>query len=163
MATVLVQQQSIRHSATPPPISPALSLNVRPRTPTSIPNKHIPVCPPGSAPSAISPVEQTGISLTSLLYPPDRFNKISHSPPVYSIDGATLVAALDHLATQPLPDPKQVFPWLHGLHPFNGVQSAFFCQSETITSAHSEMLSFFDLGQLGWRFDKVSTARRGVS
>ncbi|EEA28288.1 protein tyrosine phosphatase Pps1, putative [Talaromyces marneffei ATCC 18224] len=126
MATVLVQQQSIRHSATPPPVSPALSLNVRPRTPTSIPNKHIPVCPPGSAPQAISPVEQTGVSLTSLLYPPDRFKKLSKSPPIYSINGATLVAALDHLATQPMPDPKQVFPWLHGLHPFNGVQSAFF-------------------------------------
>jgi dual specificity MAP kinase phosphatase len=125
MATVVVQHQ-IRHPATPPPVSPALSLNVRPRTPTTIPNKHIPVCPPGSAPQPVSPVEPTGISLTSLLYPPDRFKKLSKSPPVYSIDGATLAAALDHLATQALPDPKQVFPWLHGLHPFNGVQSAFF-------------------------------------
>ncbi|EED23271.1 protein tyrosine phosphatase Pps1, putative [Talaromyces stipitatus ATCC 10500] len=126
MATVLVQQQSIRHSATPPPVSPALSLNVRPRTPTTIPNKHIPACPPGSAPQAVSPIEQTGVSLTSLLYPPDRFRKLSKSPPIYSITASALAAALDHLATQPLPDPKQVFPWLHGLHPFNGVQSAFF-------------------------------------
>ncbi|OKL56283.1 hypothetical protein UA08_08468 [Talaromyces atroroseus] len=125
MATVVVQHQ-VRHPGTPPPVSPALSLNVRPRTPTTIPNKHIPVCPPGSAPQAISPVEPAGASLTSLLYPPDRFKKLSKSPPVYSIDGATLAAALDHLATQPLPDPKQVFPWLHGIHPFNGVQSAFF-------------------------------------
>lgn len=126
MATVVVQQQSIRHSATPPPVSPALSLSVRPRTPTVIPNKHIPVCPPGSAPQPLSPVETVGTSLTSLLYPPDRFKRLSKSPPVYSIDGATLAAAVDHLATQPLPDPRQVFPWLHGLHPFNGVQSAFF-------------------------------------
>lgn len=126
MATIVVQHQSIRHSATPPPVSPALSLNVRPRTPTTIPNKHIPVCPPGSAPQATSPVEPAGVSLTSLLYPPDRFKKLSKSPPIYAIDGATLAAAIDHLATQPLPDPKQVFPWLHGLHPFNGVQSAFF-------------------------------------
>lgn len=127
MATVVVQHQAIRHSATPPPVSPALSLNVvRPRTPTTIPNKHIPICPPGTAPQPISPIEPAGSSLTSLLYPPDRFKKLSKSPPVYSIDGATLAAALDHLATQPLPDPKQVFPWLHGLHPFNAVQSAFF-------------------------------------
>lgn len=127
MATVVIQQQSIRHSATPPPVTPALSLNVRPRTPTSIPNKHIPACPPGSAPQAISPVDQdAGVSLTSLLYPPDRYKKLSKSPPIYSINASTLVAALDHLATQSLPDPKSVFPWLHGLHPFNGVQSAFF-------------------------------------
>jgi dual specificity MAP kinase phosphatase len=61
-----------------------------------------------------------------LLYPPDRFRKLSKTPPVYSIDSDTLVAALDHLATQPLPDAKQVFPWLHGLHPDNAMQSAFF-------------------------------------
>jgi len=48
------------------------------------------------------------------------------SPPVYEIDAETLVAALDHLATQPLPEPKQVFPWLHGLHPENHIQLAFF-------------------------------------
>jgi dual specificity MAP kinase phosphatase len=53
-------------------------------------------------------------------------NKLSRCPPVYEIDGATLSAALDHLATQPLPEPSQVFPWLHGLHPENAMQLAFF-------------------------------------
>ena len=45
---------------------------------------------------------------------------------MYSIDASTLAAALDHIATQPLPEPKQVFPWLHGLHPENQLQLAFF-------------------------------------
>lgn len=126
MATIVVQQQSIRHPATPPPVSPALSLNVRPRTPTSIPNKHIPICPPGSVPQLASAPSAGGTSLTSFLYPPDRFKKLSKTPPVYSIDSDTLVAALDHLATQSLPDAKQVFPWLHGLHPDNAMQLAFF-------------------------------------
>lgn len=34
--------------------------------------------------------------------------------------------ALDHIATQPLPSTKQVFPWLHGLHAENQLQLAFF-------------------------------------
>ena len=37
-----------------------------------------------------------------------------------------MAAALDHLAGQPLPDPTQVFPWFHGLHPCNHIQQAFF-------------------------------------
>jgi dual specificity MAP kinase phosphatase len=36
------------------------------------------------------------------------------------------VQALDHLASQPLPATKQVFPWLHGLHADNQLQLAFF-------------------------------------
>lgn len=47
-------------------------------------------------------------------------------PPVYSIDAAVLAAALEGLAAQALPDPRQVFPWLHGLHPDNHAQLAFF-------------------------------------
>jgi dual specificity MAP kinase phosphatase len=38
----------------------------------------------------------------------------------------TLAEALEHMATQPLPDPDQVFPWLHGLHADNQIQLAFF-------------------------------------
>jgi dual specificity MAP kinase phosphatase len=45
---------------------------------------------------------------------------------VYEIDAAGVVAALDHISGQPLPDPSQVFPWLHGLHPSNHIQQAFF-------------------------------------
>lgn len=130
MATVVVQQQSIRHSSTPPPLSPALSLNAGIRTPTPVPNKHLPLCPTGPAPLVkdIDRSSKTSASgqVTSVLYPPDCFDKLSDSPPIYSIDVDTLAEALDHLSMQPLPEPKHVFPWLHGLHPDNQIQLAFF-------------------------------------
>lgn len=53
---------------------------------------------------------------------------LSESPPLYSIDAPRLAAALDHLASQPLPETSQVFPWLHGLHPDNRFQLAFFAK-----------------------------------
>lgn len=63
----------------------------------------------------------------SLLYPPDNYHKItSHDSAIYTIGPAGVAAALDHLAGQSLPDPCQVFPWLHGLHPHNHIQQAFF-------------------------------------
>jgi len=37
-----------------------------------------------------------------------------------------MAEALEHMATQPLPNPEQVFPWMHGLHPENQIQLAFF-------------------------------------
>lgn len=37
-----------------------------------------------------------------------------------------MAEAIEHLATQPLPHPEQVFPWLHGLHCENQIQLAFF-------------------------------------
>jgi len=37
-----------------------------------------------------------------------------------------MAQALEHLATQPLPNPEQVFPWMHGLHAENQIQLAFF-------------------------------------
>jgi dual specificity MAP kinase phosphatase len=48
------------------------------------------------------------------------------APNIYAIDAETLSSALDHLAAQPLPDPSQMFPWLHGLHPDNHLQLGFF-------------------------------------
>ena len=132
--TVVVQQQQhhpVRHTSPPPPLTPALSLNSSPRTPTPIPNKHLPTCPTGPSPVHTPPSSPplkngTVTETSSILYPPDNFTSISQSPPIYSIDGRTLTAALDQLATQSLPDPKQVFPWLHGLHPDNHMQLAFF-------------------------------------
>jgi dual specificity MAP kinase phosphatase len=121
----VVQQQS----ATPPSVSPALNLNTSPKAQGSIPNKHLSVCPTGPAPRVLPPVSSTRLGVgaqTSLLYPPRTFGKLSKSPPIYSIDAATLSAALDHIATQPLPDPKHIFPWLHGLHSDNRLQLAFF-------------------------------------
>jgi dual specificity MAP kinase phosphatase len=45
---------------------------------------------------------------------------------LYKVDADGVAAALDHVARQPLPEPSQVFPWLHGLHPSNAIQQAFF-------------------------------------
>ncbi|OGM43442.1 putative protein tyrosine phosphatase Pps1 [Aspergillus bombycis] len=131
MATVVVQQQqqTLRH-ATPPPtgISPALSLN---RNPSPIPNKHLPICPAGPTPvisQNASPFHKEEVTdhTSSLLYPPDNYKQLSSSPAVYSIDAVGLESALDHWASQPLPDPSKVFPWLHGLHPENHLQLGFF-------------------------------------
>ncbi|KAL9111043.1 MAG: hypothetical protein Q9227_004476 [Pyrenula ochraceoflavens] len=134
MATVVVQQQQpIRHSATPPPLPPSISLH--PRSTTPVPNKHIPYCPSGpsrSPPQAPTPPQSPDStsppkSSSSLLYPPDSFPRLSSWPsPVFSINAKTLSAALDHASRQPLPDPQLVFPWLHGLHVDNHVQQAFF-------------------------------------
>lgn len=126
MATVVVQQ-TLRHS-TPPPssISPTLNLN---RNPSPVPNKHLPVCPTGPTPVAHSESPAAAPSkdpqISSLLYPPDGFVQVSNNPPVYAIRPETLTAAVDHLASQPLPDPNLVFPWMHGLHPENQHQLGF--------------------------------------
>ncbi|GFG01359.1 pps1 dual specificty phosphatase [Aspergillus lentulus] len=127
MATVLVQQQTLRHD-TPPPAGISSSLNLT-RTPSPVPNKHLPVCPSGTSTAASQTAVQSAKDdkkVTSLLYPPDTFPRVTNSPPIYSIDIVTLAAALDYWASQPLPDPSQVFPWLHGLHPENHLQLGFF-------------------------------------
>lgn len=131
MATVLVQQHTLHHSTPPPsPLPSALNVN---RRPSPVPNKHIPVCPTGPSPaensSLESPVPKTHPEQpSSLLYPPDAFVRISQgpSPAVFAIEAETLAAALSHAASQPMPDPAQMFPWLHGLHPDNHVQLGFF-------------------------------------
>ncbi|KAI1158318.1 hypothetical protein F5B18DRAFT_656787 [Nemania serpens] len=65
--------------------------------------------------------------LPSLLYPPGQFRRLkSGSLSVFEIDVDDVAAAIHQTARQPLPDPSQVFPWLHGLHPSNHMQQAFF-------------------------------------
>ncbi|KAL1876903.1 hypothetical protein VTK73DRAFT_8980 [Phialemonium thermophilum] len=98
-----------------------------------IPNKHIPVCPPGpvsqeevSTPPS-SPGEDNYQLPQSLLSPPDQYPRLDSGPlSLYRIEPAELAAALDYLSRQPLPDPSLVFPWFHGLHPNNSIQQAFF-------------------------------------
>ncbi len=137
MAAAVARQPPLRQSPTPPPLTPSLSINTSKKAVSPlIPNKHLPVCSPGPAPASLArclvtppaspPSKKLSIQTFSILHPPDSYTKINDSPPVYEIDAATLTAALDHLATQPLPEPKQVFPWLHGLHPDNHIQLAFF-------------------------------------
>ena len=126
----------LRQSPTPPPHTPTLSLDTSQLPHVAIPNKHIPYCSPGPAPGsqirtpatppASPPSKHLSIQTFSILYPADTYPKIVDSPPVYSIDASTLAAAYDHMATQSFPDANQVFPWLHGLHPDNQMQLAFF-------------------------------------
>jgi len=133
MATVVVQQQpSVRQSTTPPPLTTALALTI-PRSSTPIPNKHLPFCPPGPVPSQSQitppnspPLRNTVPKPTSVLYPPHAHQKLLKSPPIYGISAKTLARALEQLSCQPLPSPSLVFPWLHGLHPDNHIQLAFF-------------------------------------
>ncbi|KAK5145607.1 hypothetical protein LTR04_001258 [Oleoguttula sp. CCFEE 6159] len=132
MATVFARPSPLPGRISMPP--PHLSINTSDRgTPAAIPNKYLPICSPGPKPNsgldtppASPPSPSTIIETTSITYPPDVYEKISDTPPVYSIDADTLVDALDHIATQPLPEARQVFPWLHGLHAENHIQLTFF-------------------------------------
>ena len=136
MAMLDVQQIPIRQSPTPPPHGPLLTLDTSKFKAAPIPNKHIPYCSPGPAPSTIGqlpntppaspPSKHQSIQIPSILHPADAYEKVVDSPSVYAIDAYTLANALNHVASQPLPEAKQVFPWLHGLHPENQVQLAFF-------------------------------------
>lgn len=114
------------------PITPPLSLEhhgpAERRAP--IPNKHIPVCPPGPAQPDTppqSPKTPDDYCQKSILYPPHGFRRReSGNSTLYEIDAANIADALDFSSRQPLPDPANVFPWLHGLHPKNQLQQAFF-------------------------------------
>ncbi|KAB8342778.1 hypothetical protein FH972_022376 [Carpinus fangiana] len=116
------------------PLPPHLTLNTTYQgIPTAVPNKHIPYSSPGPVPSYDSQLPSPPASppskdsqTSSLLYPPDRHSKLNDSPPVYGLTAAVLADAVEHAAKQPLPDPKLVFPWMHGLHPDNQMQLAFF-------------------------------------
>jgi dual specificity MAP kinase phosphatase len=116
------------HSSAP---STHLSLNTSSRNPpTAIPNKHLPVCHPGNipaAPLASSPRDDASIETSSTTYPPEKYCvEFCNDPPVYTITADRMAEALEHMATQPLPSPEKVFPWLHGLHAENQIQLAFF-------------------------------------
>ena len=108
-----------------------LSLNTSSRgTPTAIPNKHIPVCPPGAipvTPPASPPREDALVERSSITHPPDKYcTQFCNDPPVYTITADRMAEAVELMATHPLPNPEQVFPWLHGLHAENQIQLAFF-------------------------------------
>lgn len=119
-------------SSTPPP---HLTLNTSSRgTPAAVPNKHIPVCSPGPVPARgletppASPPNKESIAETSpITYPPTTYcDEYASDPPLFTISAQRLAQALEHMSTQPLPNPEQVFPWLHGLHADNQIQLAFF-------------------------------------
>lgn len=126
--------------ASPIPLSPILSLehtlqNTSSICPIPIPNKHLPVCPTGPSPAdnqpdtppASPPSKHHNIPSYSILYPADEYTKISsRKGEIYCLDAREVAAAINHIATQPLPESSDVFPWLHGLHAQNQIQQAFF-------------------------------------
>lgn len=135
MASLAFHQQTPRQTPTPPPQAPSLSLDTSDLKNGAIPNKHLPYCSPGPAPylqnapatpPASPPTPQPEVRTSWVLHPPDAHPKVSASPPVFVIQPSTLVAAIRQSASQELPEPRYVFPWLHGLHPENQIQLAFF-------------------------------------
>lgn len=133
MATIAVPRPIPSHQPSPAidaPITPPLSLEA---IAAPVPNKHIPVCPTGPAKAVDpetpppSPKSAQEAQQDSTLYPPDAFVRLgSDGLSVYEIDAAHVAHALDFASRQPLPQPTLVFPWLHGLHPHNHLQQAFF-------------------------------------
>ena len=132
MATLVVQQTPLRPSRSPPP---GLSIETPKLKAGAVPNKHIPYCSPGPAPSTQSPAtppatpptpESKEAFTTSILYPATSYPKISSDPLIYWLDAASVHKALTHISTSPLADTQLVFPWFHGLHPENHIQQAFF-------------------------------------
>ncbi|KHN97837.1 uncharacterized protein MAM_04226 [Metarhizium album ARSEF 1941] len=104
------------------------------RCPAPLPNKHIPVCPTGP-PKAddtnTPPVSPKGsveaLSQQSLLFPPDHYVRMeADNLCIFELDACQVGRAIDFASRQPLPSPEVMFPWLHGLHPKNHLQQAFF-------------------------------------
>lgn len=160
MATVTIQPPLVRHSSAPPQHPPALTLDVSKLNSAAVPNKHIPYCSPGPVPNSLhgtpatppaSPPSSHASPVASSLLDPiqGKFPVVYESPPVYSIRACSLAAALDDLAKQILPDPKLVFPWLHGLHPDNQVQLAFFIARRKASRATPECLRSITLVKAG--------------
>ncbi|KAH6851214.1 hypothetical protein B0I37DRAFT_353575 [Chaetomium sp. MPI-CAGE-AT-0009] len=132
MATIALSRPVAPHRATS--LTSTITLDSHPsQCPVPVPNKHIPVCPPGPIPQEEpttpppSPIKEEDELAGSLLYPPDKYHRVDMGRlSLYKVDADHVAAALDHAARQPLPEPSQVFPWLHGLHPSNAIQQAFF-------------------------------------
>lgn len=137
MATIALPRPIAPHRSTSNlgPLTSAISLdniNAQPSCPP-VPNKHIPVCPPGPAPQdepntpPPSPGKEEDPLQQSLLFPPDKYHRLETGHlSLYKIDANEAAAAMEYIARQPLPDPSQVFPWFHGLHPSNQLQQGYF-------------------------------------
>lgn len=102
--------------------------------PIPVPNKHLPICPPGPIPQQEpnTPPPSPGKDdenrpQQSLLFPPDKYIRVDSGPlTLFKIDAAEAATAIDYVSRQPLPNPAEVFPWFHGLHPNNHIQQQFF-------------------------------------
>ena len=137
MSTLVIRQPVPRQTPTPPPQDDGfVSLASKSRM-VPIPNKHIPYCSPGPVPiqrphsTPVTPPDSPPGKTPSfqgqtLLQNVGRFPQLSGVPPVYSVSVLELAGAIHDLSAQLLPEPKQLFPWLHGLNAENQVQLAFF-------------------------------------
>lgn len=135
MAAVCARPTTLSRRSSTPTSQTSINTSVR-GTPSAVPNKHLPICSPGPRPNnsstqlattpnspATSDIRQC---TQSLLHPSDTYAKVADNPPIYALTGEELHAALEYMASQPLPDTKHVFPWLHGLHRDNKLQMHFF-------------------------------------
>ena len=126
-------------------------------SPVAIPNKHLasplsplpvgqtpPVTPPQSPPS-----QEVQCPMSSRLYPPDNYPLIQDSPPLRAIDAAGVAATINHLATQPLPSPDDVFPWAHGAHPENHLQIEFFNSRKKVVKKVPTCVRFVTIVKAG--------------
>ncbi|CAJ2510685.1 Uu.00g063100.m01.CDS01 [Anthostomella pinea] len=139
MATIAVPRPIVPHRASSGivTLSPPITLETIDTQQAScaipIPNKHLPVCPTGPAPvqepntPPPSPARENDGRRPSLLHPPDRYTRLESGPlSIFSVNAAQVAAAIEYISGTSLPDPSQVFPWFHGLHPANNIQQAFF-------------------------------------
>ena len=132
MAAVIARQPALLEGSASSPS--ALAISTSPiSSSVAVPNKHLPICSPGprpipglETPPASPPARETVAESASLQGYFERSDQLSGEPPVYSVNAQGLAAGLERLASQPMPEPKLVFPWLHGLHPENQLQLAFF-------------------------------------
>ncbi|KID61959.1 dual specificity protein phosphatase PPS1, partial [Metarhizium hybridum] len=143
MATIALPRPIPPHGASSDidgPITPPHSLEdvnrqvQSQRCPAPLPNKHIPACPTGppkvddtDTPPASPKGAAGALCQQSLLFPPDSYVRLEmDSLCVFELDASQVNRAIDFGSRQPLPSPEVVFPWLHGLHPKNHLQQAFF-------------------------------------
>lgn len=143
MATIALPRPIPPHSAsadidghiTPPHSLEEVNHQVQNQhNPAPLPNKHIPVCPTG--PSKVDDADTPPASpkslheasgQQSLLFPPRSYVRLEADDLcVFELDASQVNRAIDFASRQPLPSPEVMFPWLHGLHPKNHLQQAFF-------------------------------------
>lgn len=143
MATIALPRPILPHSTTSDidsPITPPHSLEDVNRQvqnqhcPAPLPNKHIPVCPPGPSkaddadtPPASPKYASEPSCQQSLLFPPDDYVSLEVDDlRIFELNASQVTRAIDFTSKQALPSPEVMFPWLHGLHPKNQLQQAFF-------------------------------------
>ncbi|KAG6017745.1 hypothetical protein E4U43_000139 [Claviceps pusilla] len=152
MATIALSRPIPTHNTSPDvdtSITPPHSLKNVNRSvksqhcPDPLSNKHTPVCPTGPPKSnaAHTPPDSPSyvhgsLSQQSLLFPTDNYVGVQKdSLRIFEIDSSQVAAALEFASRQPLPAPDLMFPWLHGLHPKNQVQQAFFMERQAVAES----------------------------